>query len=78
VVLCACCTCGAMYVSSGVHDCIIGVVFMWCCVHVTQVALCAGGVVYMLCTWCCVHVLCICHACGTMYIWYCVHIVQVV
>ena len=51
VVLCACCTSGVMYIWCGVHDCTSGVVCMWCCVHVVQLALCAGGVVYMSCMW---------------------------
>jgi len=79
VVLCACCTCDVTYTWCGLHDCMSGDVCMWCCVHVVQVVLCAGGVVYMSCMWCGVHlVLHICHACGTVYMWYCVHVVQVV
>jgi len=49
VVLFVSCTCDAMYIWCGVHDCTSGVVCMWCCVHVVQVALCVGGVVYMSC-----------------------------
>jgi len=74
--LCECCTYGAMYIWCCVHDYTSGVGSMWCSVHVVQVALCGGGIVYMSCMWCCVHViLCTCRACGTAYILYCVHVV---
>ena len=55
---------------------------MWCCVDVVHVALCACGVVYMLCRWCCVHVVqvVLCTHCAghVVYMWYCVHNVHVV
>ena len=67
VALRARCTCIAMYIWCGMHDCTSGVVCMWHCVDVIQVALCLGGVVYMSCIWRCVHVvLCTCCAFGTM------------
>ena len=49
VVLRACCTCDDMYIWYGVYDYTSGVVCMCCCVHVVQVALCAGGAMYMSC-----------------------------
>ena len=76
VVLCEFCTCGAMYIWCGVHDCTNGVVCMWCCVHVVQVTLCASGAVYMSYMWRCVHVVSnTCRVCGTMYMWYYVQVV---
>jgi len=81
MVLCACCTCGVMYIWCYVHDCTSGVVSIWCCVHVIHVVLCtshAYGVVYM---WCYVHVhvvLCTFGIVYMLYMWRCVHIVQVV
>ena len=87
VVLCACCTCGAMYIWCCVHDCTSGTMSMWCCVHVVHIVLCtwvmctcrAYGTVYMWCMWCCVRPM-LCTRCrvGIMYMWNCVHIVQVV
>jgi len=83
MVLYACCTCGAMYIWCGVHDCISGFVCMYYCVHVVQVALCAGSFVYMSCMWRCVHVvsctcvhmvLCICCIVYTLYRWCSVHV----
>ena len=68
VLLHACFTCGAMYIWCCVHDCTSDDVCMWWCVHVGQVALCVGGVVYMSRMWNCVYVVwCTCLACGTMY-----------
>lgn len=49
MVLCACCTYGAMYIWYCMHGFTSGVVRMWCHVHVIHVVLCACGVVYMLC-----------------------------
>jgi len=79
VVLCACRTCGVIFIWWCVHDFTSGVVCMQCCVHVLQVALCASGALYISCMWNCVQVVsCTCPVCGTMYMCYCVHIVQVV
>jgi len=67
-----------MYVVN-VMLCTYCVVCMWHCVHVVQVALCVGGVVYMSCMLPYVHFVShTCQACDTMYMWYCVHVVQVV
>ena len=68
VVLRACCTCAVVYIWCCVHDCTSGVVCMYYCVHVVQVALCVGSVVYMSCMWHCVHVVSrTCPTCGIMY-----------
>ena len=65
MVLCACCTCGAMY--------ICGVCM------ILHVVLCTFSVVYMLYTWYHVQVmLCTCHACDIVYMWCCIHVVHVV
>jgi len=64
-----------MYVWCSVHDYTSGVVCMWCCVHVVQVVLFAGGAVY---TRCCIHgvyvVMCTCGIVCTLYRWCSVHV----
>jgi len=72
-----------MYIWCCMHECTSGVVCMWYCVQVVQVALCADGVVSMSCMWRYVHVmsvvLCTCGIMytlysGAMYMWHCVHV----
>jgi len=77
VVLRACCTCGAMYICCGVHDCMSGVMCMWCCVHVVSHTCHACGTVYM---WYCVHVVqvawCTCGVVNMLCRWRCVHVMM--
>ena len=69
MVLCACCTCGVMYIWCCVNDNTSAVVGMWCHVHVVHMVFCASGIVYMLFIWYCVRVvLCTCRACGVVYV----------
>jgi len=69
MVLCACFRFGAMYIWCCMHDCISGVVRMWCYMHVADMILCTGGVMYMSWIWCCVYVIHVTVLCtfGVMY-----------
>jgi len=48
MVLCACCTYGAMYILCCVNDCRSGAVGMWCYGHVVPCICCICGAV---CRW---------------------------